>query len=314
MIIAWWSGGVTSAIACKMALDMYEDVHLVMLDTMNEDEDTYRFKADCEKWYGVEIELFKHLRWSSIDEVWWHFKSLSNATGAICSKELKAIARQLYCKDKNISAHVFGFEYSKKEINRAESWKKNQGLAAHFPLIEAEITKDRSFEVLEKQGIELPRVYRFGYNNNNCFNTGCTQGGAGYWQKIGRDDFAKYNRMAQREHDLSELKGEPVVVLHKQGDIYDPTGSFEEKYGDKFKYTQDIKKGRIVTKWDISKKTGIPYSKSKCFLRFNIMFPEIPTVDTIDGRHEPIYKECNGFCSAEENTNQLDFMELFDNA
>ena len=59
-IICWWSGGITSAVACKTALDLFKDkndVRIVMIDTWNEDDDTYRFFADCERWYGQEIEM-----------------------------------------------------------------------------------------------------------------------------------------------------------------------------------------------------------------------------------------------------------------
>lgn len=45
-IICWWSGGITSAVACKTALDLFKDKNkcrVIMIDTGNEDEDTYRF-------------------------------------------------------------------------------------------------------------------------------------------------------------------------------------------------------------------------------------------------------------------------------
>jgi len=56
-VICWWSGGVTSAVACKIAIDIYgtERCKLIMIDTHNEDDDTYRFKADCEN--GTEKKL-----------------------------------------------------------------------------------------------------------------------------------------------------------------------------------------------------------------------------------------------------------------
>ena len=53
-IICWWSGGITSAVACKIALDLFKDKNeciVIMIDTGNEDDDTYRFKTDCEKWF-----------------------------------------------------------------------------------------------------------------------------------------------------------------------------------------------------------------------------------------------------------------------
>ena len=53
-IIGWWSGGNTSAVACKIGIDLYgkENVRIVFIDTHNEDVDTYRFMKDCADWYG----------------------------------------------------------------------------------------------------------------------------------------------------------------------------------------------------------------------------------------------------------------------
>lgn len=52
-VIAWWSGGVTSAVTCKLCIDWFgvENVRVVFIDTHNEDEDTFRFLKECEKWY-----------------------------------------------------------------------------------------------------------------------------------------------------------------------------------------------------------------------------------------------------------------------
>jgi len=292
MVVAWWSGGVTSAVACKIALDTLEGVKVVMLDTMNEDEDTYRFKSDCEKWYEVNIEVFKHPDFSSIQDVWYKYKSLSSATGAICSTYLKNHAREIYCKNKEVSCHVFGFEFHKKEIKRAENWEMNKGLKAYFPLIEREITKLDAMQLLKDEMIDLPRVYGYGFNNNNCFKTGCTQGGIGYWQKIKTDFPEKFDKMAEMEHELSRLKGEPVVICHDQ------------------------REDRVITKWDYSKRTGEPTKKSKLFLKYNCDFPDVPTIDIIKGKHVAIIDEfeCNGFCGLGDNENQLDFLELFDEA
>lgn len=47
-IIAWWSGDVTSAVACWFIIKLYglENIRFVFIDTKNESEDTYRFKRD----------------------------------------------------------------------------------------------------------------------------------------------------------------------------------------------------------------------------------------------------------------------------
>ena len=117
-IISWWSGGIASAVACKLALDEFSDhfnVEIVFIDTKNEHEDTYRFLKDCEKVYGKPIKTISSDRWNSIEEVWRTRKSLNVAKGAICSSELKKAVRVKYQDVENDFAQIFGFDYDKAE-------------------------------------------------------------------------------------------------------------------------------------------------------------------------------------------------------
>lgn len=85
-VICWWSGGITSAVACKLAIDLYPNrCRIIMIDTENEDTDTYRFKNDCEKWYGQDIEVITGIgdKYKNIMDVWIEHLSLNVATGAI---------------------------------------------------------------------------------------------------------------------------------------------------------------------------------------------------------------------------------------
>lgn len=43
IIIAWFSCGITSAVACKIALQTYKDVVLYYTDTGSQEEDSLRF-------------------------------------------------------------------------------------------------------------------------------------------------------------------------------------------------------------------------------------------------------------------------------
>ena len=80
-VICWWSGGITSAVACKLAIDLFgkENCMVIMIDTNNEDEDTYRFKNDCEKWYELPIASITAIgeKYSCIEDVWDTFLSLN---------------------------------------------------------------------------------------------------------------------------------------------------------------------------------------------------------------------------------------------
>lgn len=275
-VICWWSGGVTSAVACKLAAENFgkENCSFVMIDTKNEHEDTYRFKQDCSQWYGKEIISISAIgdKYENIQDVWRKNKSLNVAHGAICSTELKRAVRQQYQKQVEFDYQVFGFEFDKKEFNRAKSMHMNYPDSKPiFPLLQFGFDKKKCIEIIEQAGIEIPITYKMGFKNNNCFNTGCVQGGIGYWQKMKRDFPEKFDKMATMEHELTDLRGYPVTMLKDQ--------SKEAK--EKVRKTGD--------KW-----------MQFIFLKKH---PDFPDVICIDDKPEmevkPLF-ECNGFCGVND--------------
>jgi hypothetical protein len=173
-IICWWSGGITSAVACKISIDLFgkDNCQVIMIDTKNEHPDTYRFKKDCLK-------------------------------------------------------------------------------------------------MVQDNGIEVPIMYKLGFQNNNCFNTGCVQGGIGYWQKMKIDFPDKFSVMADLEHELTELKGEPVTMLKDQG-----------------------KEAKEKAKTD--KKLEL------VFLKPHPDYPDNKCLDDMKGRPvEPLF-DCNGMCGVND--------------
>lgn len=264
-VLAWWSGGVTSAVTCKLCVDWFgvENVRIVFIDTKNEDEDTYRFKTECEKWYGVKIETILNPRYQNIQEVWYQSLSLNVATGARCSSELKRVTRENFEKKNQFSYQAFGFDID--EIKRAKGMLlNNTNSKPIFPLIAALLNKRECIKIIQEANnlfvqITLPRTYKLGYGNNNCFKTGCVQGGIGYWQKIQTDDINKFDVMAQVEHDLTDLKGEPVTMLKDQS-----------------------KGGGLV------------------FLKPHPNYPLIKDISMIKGRPPKPLLDCNGFCGSND--------------
>jgi 3'-phosphoadenosine 5'-phosphosulfate sulfotransferase (PAPS reductase)/FAD synthetase len=259
-IIGWWSGGITSAVACKIAINLYgiKNVRLVFIDTRNEDEDTYRFKNDCEKWYGKEIETITSTKHESIQAVWRRYKALNNANGAVCSSELKRLVRQQWQKINKWKYQIFGFELV--EAKRAISLKLNHSETNPiFPLLMFGYSKKECIKIVQDAGIEVPRTYQLGYLNNNCFKTGCTQGGIGYWQKIQREYPDKFNTMAAMEHELTDVKNKPVTMLKDQS-----------------------KNGGLV------------------FLKPHKDYPKIKDISMIKGREPLPLFECNGLCGVND--------------
>jgi hypothetical protein len=247
-----------------------------MIDTKNEDDDTYRFKSDCEKWYGVNIEVITGIGddYKDIESVWFKHKSLNVANGAICSSKLKRAVREKWQEHNDFDFQVFGFEFDKKEFNRALSLSKNHPKAKSiYPLLMKGYTKDDCLRIVQDAGIEIPRMYSLGFRNNNCFKTGCVQGGIGYWQKMKKEFPEKFNKMADIEHELTNIKGEPVTMLKDQ--------------------SNETKKNVLETdiKW-----------KNLVFLKKHPKYPELKCLDDMKEREVKPLFECNGFCGINELT------------
>lgn len=268
-IICWWSGGVTSAVAIYLAIQIYGEhrVRIIFIDTFNEDDDTYRFKTDCENWYGIEIETITGINkeYQRIQDVWYKFKSLNVATGAICLSELKRVVREKWEKENSFTHQVFGFDIS--ESKRAIGMKNNVSNSKPiFPLLLHALSKKDCIEILKYEFISIPLAYWLGFHNNNCLKTGCVQGGMGYWQKMWKERRYTYLRMAVVERQLSKLAGEPVTMLKDQ--------SNEAKSKDK--------KDALVF---LVPNKDFPNNKSL------FDFKEVPV--------KPLF-ECNGFCSSND--------------
>ena len=55
--IAWWSAGITSTIATKLAIEMYDNVAIYFCETNEHHPDNKRFLKDCENWFGQKINI-----------------------------------------------------------------------------------------------------------------------------------------------------------------------------------------------------------------------------------------------------------------
>lgn len=262
LVIAWWSGGVTSAVACKWALETYRNVEVIFIDTKNEHPDTYRFLEDCEQWYGVKIKRITNKNYKNISQVWDKFKSLNTAHGAICSSELKRTVRVRYQDFTKHYAQIFGFDNSEKKrhYNMRLNYPEINNIA---PLIDLNLSKKDCMIILKNAQISIPQMYKLGFSNNNCFGTGCVQGGIGYWKKIQKEYPEKFNAMAEREHRYTKEKGKPVTVLRiNVNGKYFPCFLIKLKG---YKYHIGIAKGREPRQ--IDECTGFCYTGDSTMLK-----------------------------------------------
>lgn len=207
--VGWWSAGATSAVACKMALEMYQNVELYYIHIDSAHEDNERFKRECEEWYGCKIHTLKSSDFKNQFDVIDKTGAVNTPWGAPCTGYLKKDVRFEFEKrhertlfnDKSISNQVWGFEFDKNQVNRAIRFgQQYPNTNPLFPLIEKGIDKDMCAGMIINAGIELPMMYQLGYTNNNCI--GCVKGGKAYWNKI-RINFPKhFDRMARLEREI----------------------------------------------------------------------------------------------------------------
>lgn len=263
-IIAWWSGGITSAVACYIAVHRFKNVEICFIDTKNEDPDTYRFLRDCEKYlYGRSMTVLSNPNYDNIEQVWDRYNTLTTAHGAICSTELKREVRESYQNTQTDAAQIFGFENKKKEEKRHKNMRRNYPEINCISLLLAfGYTKGDCISMVERFGIRVPAAYYMEFENNNCLETGCVKGGIGYWQKYKQVFPERFHKMALREHKYTNIEGRPVTICKDQSNEAKEIGGY------------------------------VPV-----FLEPHSDYPNVKDISMFKGRQPKSLMECHGFCN-----------------
>lgn len=214
------SGGLTSFEALRRTLEAYgkANTHAYFADTQQEDEDLHRFLRDQERYFGIEIERVVDGR--TIWEVWKERRciTLRLPTGsevAPCALLLKREAL-----DKVITARyrpgaytrVFGYEWY--EIDRMS--RLEQDIAPEltwFPLAEKPyVDKCHIAKFLESIGIAVPRLYRLGFEHNNC-GGGCVKAGQAHWAHLYYTLPERYAFWEAKEEEFRQFLGKDIAIL-----------------------------------------------------------------------------------------------------
>ena len=199
--VSWFSAGVSSAVATKLLINEID--HILYQHIDDQEADTLRFVADCEKWFGKKIAI-QQSPVKCVEAVCRSVGFVSSPSGAPCTGILKKSLRHAWEAEHtffNRFRYIWGLDATPRERLRAEHIKKNMIEAEHvFPLIDAGLTKPEIHGILHKAGIRRPRMYDLGYQNNNC--VGCVKGGKGYWNKIRMDFPSVFASRVKMERDL----------------------------------------------------------------------------------------------------------------
>lgn len=185
-MVCQFSCGAASAVATKLTIGAYppEQVIIVNAFIKEEHEDNRRFLADCEKWFQREVLILSDDKYgASTDEVWRRKRFIKGLRGAPCSLILKRELLATIAKPGDVNVIGFTIEEQDRFDELCERFPEEH---FHAPLIERSLGKGDCFEIIDRAGIQLPFMYRKGYDNANCI--GCPKGGQHYWQNI-REDF-----------------------------------------------------------------------------------------------------------------------------
>lgn len=212
-VLVWVSSGAASMVAARMVLaSRRNDVELVRCETGNEDEDNYRFEADCEAWLGREITIIRSTEYADVPDVWERRKFMASPYGAPCTTHMKVEPRLAFQRPDDV--HVFGYTADRLDAARFRSLQANYfELKVEAPLITAGITKAASLAMIENAGIRLPRSYAMGFPNANCLKTGCVKATSpDYWSLFRKTFPDRFTAQAERSRRIGarlvEIGGE----------------------------------------------------------------------------------------------------------
>lgn len=197
-VVGHFSCGAASAVAIKLAISEYGADNVVIYNAYikEEHQDNRRFLSDCEAWFGKKITVVQdQIYGASVREVWRKKRFIKGQYGAPCSKALKRDVLNKYMMPDDLN--ILG--YTVEEQARFDRFiDANNGIKARAILIDRGLTKSDCLSIIDRAGIELPYMYRLGFQNANCI--GCCKGGRNYWQKVRKhfsQDFIEVSQIQQ---------------------------------------------------------------------------------------------------------------------
>lgn len=199
--VAWFSAGVSSAVATKLMIEQVDKIIYQHIDDM--EEDTMRFVRDCEAWFKKPIEI-RQSPYKCVNNVCLAMSFVNSPNGPVCSKILKRRDRKEWEAEHrffNTFRYVWGMDESKRERRRAERIRNDMREDEHvFPLQDRGLTKADAHGILREAGIARPRMYDRGFPNNNC--KVCVRGGEGYMNLCRKEFPAEFAARAAMERRI----------------------------------------------------------------------------------------------------------------
>lgn len=199
--IVWFSRGAASAIAWKIAKRKYPNCIAVYCATGSEHTDSDRFQAEWCRVMNDNVLTIKSDEYSDTWDVWQKTRWLAGINGARCTGELKVAPRVEFQRPDDV--HVFGYTFDAPDIARAKRLRDNYfEMKIETPLIDAGLTKQAVLAMVQSAGVDIPAMYKMGFQNNNCIP--CVKATSpDYWSLVRKTHPEEFERMVKLSRELN---------------------------------------------------------------------------------------------------------------
>jgi hypothetical protein len=190
---------------------------------------------DVENFLGYPITFDSDER--SPEQLFYDEHMLGNNRAPFCSARLKAARMQKFFQDGDIIIFGIGANEPNRAVRLVAEYQKvavktGKYPKLRFPLIENKMTRDKLEAFWRDAGIEIPEMYRLGFQHNNC-SGGCVRAGKAQWRHLYRvmpDVYAERERVerefnARFDGNYSFMPDLPLTKLREaiemQMDLFD---------------------------------------------------------------------------------------------
>lgn len=204
------SGGMSSAVAADRVIVRFgsASVQLWTADTLWEDEDLWRFHAECSARWGITPIM--HAEGRSPLQVAEDEHIIPNQKIAPCSRRLKIVpfTKWLIAQPKPMTVHIGmdWFEGDRKQAPK-RAYEAIDGVTVDFPLDWRPLETRPHEDVVRSWGIEPSRAYALGFGHSNCGGR-CVRQGTSEWHRLWINYPARFTEVEVWE-EAQRAKGEP---------------------------------------------------------------------------------------------------------
>ncbi len=176
--VSWFSAGVSSAVATRLAIGEIDEVFYIHIDDQH--PDTLRFVKDCSEWFGKTITILQSpYRTVAAAVRAGGSRFINSPAGANCTRWLKRRVRKEWEAEHDGVKLRYVWGMDAREERRCERLCLAMPQQEHvFPLVQEKKSKREAHEILNASGVKRPVPYDLGFHNNNC--RVCVKGGKGY--------------------------------------------------------------------------------------------------------------------------------------